>query len=956
LVIATSIVSAFAWIENPSTVAVYGVAALLTLTAAVALMLLWKLHAGQRHADRLTQQLREQQDYTQSLLDALPFPVMAKDRDGAYLQTNIASRRDCGIGAEAIGGTSLALPAPGLFMPGDGEPANRSFHESSLEAIHSGQPQQRELTYGAADGTPRIGLWWDCPIHDGDRGVTGTLGVLLDITRFRQVENEARATEHSLREITRRMPVVVFTLHRGADQQRRVTFMAGDLRALFDVEPQALVETTNILRDWPVFERIHPEDRASVRTLALQTARHPRACSLDFRAYGTGGLRWIHLAMAPQPLADGGVQWTGYLLDTTRINTHNEALRIARDAAERASKAKADFLATMSHEIRTPMNGVVGMLELLARTPLDAEQQELLHAVEDSAGVLLQILNDVLDFSKLEAGNLRLDDAPFDPRTLVDNIVSSVSAQLHRQNLHVQVAVDASLAGMLVGDSVRIRQILLNLLNNAGKFTQQGSIGVNLQVLGDDGASQHLRLSVTDTGIGIAADKQPLLFTPFSQAESWTTRRYGGTGLGLAICRHLMQLMDGSIRLESQPGVGTTVIAELSLPIARREVDRPPGLAGRHAVVRMDSPATAAALAEHLQALGITVERIPPAQPMRTGLAANLLFVDASNASSAASIAAQTVIVDIDSLSRGGPFAQDEVIHLGANPLKWQSVTRACMLALEAINPRPRKDGLSTSAASAVVAASSKPHPCGRILVAEDHPVGQALARRQLALLGWPCDVVGDGRAAYEALLAGSYAMLVTDCQMPAMDGYELAAAWRRHEAEQGHAHRLPIVAMTASALDGEAVRCHAAGMDDYLSKPVQLRELERMVQSWMPPHAPPEAVAPANASAISEAGFGAAEAGLKRMMIDTGHADLGLLGQAVAGRDVHAAAQRLHRLLGALQLFTDAPAMAEGRILLEGLQGEQATQTLQRLPDYLPSLRELLDRLEPPRPHETGE
>jgi signal transduction histidine kinase/DNA-binding response OmpR family regulator len=947
-------ISALAWIAYPTPLAVivYVLAVLLTLTATAALALMWKLRTEQRNGDRDRQRLHQQQQYIQSLLDALPFPVMAKDRDGVYLMVNTASRRHCGIDIQAIGKTSLALPPHGL-LAGEGDvPANRLFHDSSRAAVIAGQEQQREMAFIDSNGSLRAGLWWDCPIYTGDRGVIGSLGVLLDITRFRDNEKAARSTELSLREITQRIPVVVFTVHRGTDNLRRLAFLAGDLQSFFGVEPQDLVETRNVLRDWPIFGRVHPEDQASVRELIFQATRHLRIGSLDFRAYGAGGLRWIHLTMAPRKLADGGVNWTGYLIDTTSINARNEVLRAARDAAERASKAKADFLATMSHEIRTPMNGVVGMIELLGHTRLDAEQQDLLRAVEDSAGVLLQVLNDVLDFSKLEAGNLRLDEAPFDPRTLVDNIVSSMSAHMHRNGLHVQVAVDAALAGTLQGDSVRIRQILLNLLNNASKFTERGSIVIGMRVSSDDGATQHVRMSVSDTGIGIAADKQAILFTPFAQAESWTTRRYGGTGLGLAICRHLVQLMDGSIRLDSEPGVGTTVTVDLQLPVIHREAERPPGLAGRHAVVRTASTETAAALSGYLTALGITAERILPSEPVRAGLSANLVFVDPEDQETT-SIAAQTIVVDSHPMVRGGPFAQDDIIYLNANPLKWQSVTRACVMALERINPQIRNiapQPLRTAPSLPVMTVGNDHR--GRILVAEDHPVGRALARRQFELLGWPCDVVEDGQAAYQALLKGNYSMLLTDCQMPAMNGYELATAWRRLETERHSNVRMPIIAMTASALDGETMRCRAAGMDDYLSKPVQLHELGEMIESWMPRGAPP--VQPAASSpdaAKAAAGFAGAELvalnpDLLRVMQETSEADLKLLDQAVASADAVEAEQRLHRMLGVLQLFTDSPLLVEGRQLLENLADENVGSALRRLPSYTGELRHLLQDL----------
>jgi CheY-like chemotaxis protein/nitrogen-specific signal transduction histidine kinase len=639
--------------------------------------------------------------------------------------------------------------------------------------------------------------------------------------------------------------------------------------------------------------------------------------------------------MGTRRLSEHQLEWIGYFIDTTGINAHNQTLLAARDAAERASKAKADFLATMSHEIRTPMNGVIGMLELLGRTPLDEEQHELLRAVEDSAGVLLQVLNDVLDFSKLEAGNVRLEEAPLDLRTLIDNVVGMMVGPAHKKGLELEVGADATLAGLLLGDGVRIRQILMNLLNNAVKFTEHGSVAVSLRVVGDDGQAQRVRLSVIDTGIGIATDKQALLFTPFTQAESWTTRRYGGTGLGLAICRHLVQLMGGSIELGSRLGEGTKVTLELRLPIARREVEQPPLLSGRHAIVRLAAAGTANALAAHLTALGLTVEQIPPAQPLRSGVAANLLFIDAADHASAASIAAQTILVDAGG---NGPSSEREGLRLSANPLKWQAVLRICQAALEPLASTPR---------ATMAPVASKPPAAGRILVAEDHPISQVLIRRQLDLLGWPCDVVGDGHAALAALRQHDYALLLTDCQMPLMDGYELATAWRRHESSLPGAKRLPIVAMTANALDGEIERCRAAGMDDYLSKPAQLGPLEDKLRHWTR-HA---ALAPEDetglfADVFAEPGMQDLRAEMLAAMLKSSGPDLHKLEQAVAQGDSALAQRTLHRMLGALQLFSNGQVIAEGHALMAALDGAAADDALPRLPAYLEQLRGVLSGL----------
>lgn len=757
------------------------------------------------------------------------------------------------------------------------------------------------------------------------------------VSDARASAQRARATEQTLREAAHRLPLIVFVAHRDRERHYRLDFLAGDPHPMFGLDRRSLVSGDDRLPSWPFQDRIHPDDQPRLRHHLQQALLRGQAATLELRAYGGDGLRWLRLATVATRRAGEGTRLVGYFIDTTQAHAHQQSLRAARDAAERASKAKTEFLATMSHEIRTPMNGVLGMLELLGQTPLNAEQGELLHAVEDSAGVLLQVLNDILDFSKLEAGNLRLALAPFEPRILIDNVASLVAGNLHRKGLDVEIAMDANVAGQWLGDSVRIRQILLNLLNNAGKFTEHGRIALHLRVLGDDGRHQHLRLSVIDTGIGIAEDKQATLFTPFAQAEDWTARRYGGTGLGLAICRYLVQLMDGEIHLHSAAGRGTRVSVDLRLPVAQRPVQRPPGLVGKRAVVRLQASATRDTLCAYLDTLGLDVEILPPTRPLRNGIAADLLFVDPGDRDSPLQIPAHAIAVDDSLEAPNMPVVADDRIVLGANPLRWQALVRACQ----------GPDALAAGAASTPVAtvqstsaaAPSMGETRPRILVAEDHPVNQRLIRRQLQQLGWPCEVVDDGHAAYSALCGTPYALLLSDCQMPAMDGYALAAAWRRHETEHGLERRLPIIAMTAHTLDANEIdRCRRAGMDDCLGKPVLLAPLEAKLRKWLPDPPPAAQTAPLETGLDEDS---------LHVLLTVSRADIDALDQAGREGDAAAAVRHLHHLLGGLQIFVDTPLLADSRRLLDDLDSARADSALRALPAHLIQLRDLLGQLQ---------
>ena len=924
---------ALAWIDNqamPVTGATLLLAMLLILVAVAALALAWRL---QRQTDKLRatqEELAAQLAFSRSTLDALPVPVLALAADGEV----------SGVNAEAVR-----------------HPVAAEAMRSALRDRPDG-PWPVEFGY-FEDGAERQALLWKQPVGQED-GSGGALALMYDITAFRAAEREAKATDQGLRDVVRRVPVVVFSLLRDAQGVRRVTFSAGDVRALFGLDAADLLGDGDVLQERPLKERIHPDDAEAFLRLISPVTDDLAPRSLDFRAFGAEGLRWVHAMLAPRPLPGGELGLTGYFIDTTELNARNEALRIARDVAERASKAKADFLATMSHEIRTPMNGVIGMLELLGRTPVNAEQRELLRAVEDSAGVLLQVINDILDFSKLEAGDLRLDETAFDPRVLADNVASVMAPRAQSKGLAIRLAVDATVAGTLRGDSVRLRQILLNLLSNAIKFTERGSVAVRVVVLGDDGARQQLRISVSDTGIGIPKDKQAGLFNPFTQAETSTSRRYGGTGLGLAICRHLAQLMDGSVELDSEPGVGTTVHFDVRLTAEKRDADAPASLRGRHAVVRLAVPEVAAAVGEHLKSLGMTVELAPPEQALRAGMAASLLFVDPADRDSETRLSSHVVAVTDEALPSGGTERRGERTFLSANPLRWQAMVRACLSALElrdaAYSEAPETPAEETRHTLAPSLQGELPAHRGDVLVAEDHPVSQQLIRRQLALLGLDSDIVDNGVDAFEALSGHDYALLLTDCNMPGMSGYELATAWRRHEARSGAARRLPIIAMTANALAGEALRVREAGMDDVLAKPLQLAPLSQKLSQWLPGAAiaAPDGHAGRARKGIPVAvpgmpgneGAAALQSEMLLAFTSASRDDLAELRRSADSRDAAAATLALHRLLGALQLFSDGPVLEQGRQLLEALHGPSAGDALPRLPSYAEDVERLLGRL----------
>ncbi|HEY7119217.1 MAG TPA: response regulator, partial [Tepidisphaeraceae bacterium] len=577
------------------------------------------------------------------------------------------------------------------------------------------------------------------------------------------------------------------------------------------------------------------------------------------------------------------------------IEERTRDLQREKARAEEASRAKSEFLANMSHEIRTPLNGVIGMIELLAATRLDERQARYAQVVRASADTLLALINQILDFSKIEAGKLELDDAEFDLRLAVEDVAEMLAQKAAKKGLELACRIDPAVPHLVRGDPDRLRQILINLVNNAIKFTEKGE--VVLRVLspdspggrgsvrasspspgtpgeasgigdcpragGDEGLpasrfplptsapqdSPIIRFEISDTGIGIPPDRMDRLFQSFSQVDASTTRKFGGTGLGLAISRQLAQLMGGKIGADSQPGKGSTFwfTARLRTQPSHKSQDVPLNLTGRRALVVDDNPTHAQILREQLANWRIDVtcaasgaEALQAIERLGGSLRFDLAILDLrmpemDGLQLAAALrqhpgAANCRLVLLSGVEVLAPerYRAAGFVAAMTKPVRHSQLFDTLMRVLAA--PAARDAAADSLALTTTPKSSAIPISAAlksaRILLAEDNEVNQLVATELLARAGYECDVVPNGRLAVEAVATGRHQLVLMDCQMPELDGFEATRQIRQAEQAAGGTRRIPIVALTANAVKGDRERCLDAGMDAYVTKPLNPQEL----------------------------------------------------------------------------------------------------------------------------------
>jgi PAS domain S-box-containing protein len=812
---------------------------------------------------------------------------------------NVAAERIFGYTAEeAIGQDLHALIAPASARAGFAQ-AYPPFQETGKGPIIG---KVRELTALRKDGKEFSAELSVSATQFGDQW--HAIGIVRDISERRQMEDALRTSEADIRTLIEHSPIAMI-VDVGVDTDEKIMMMNQQFTELFGY---TMEDVPDVRHWWPL---AYPDEQYRGKLMDEWIGKVEEAirCHGDIEPMETtaickdGSIRYVRISLAStgsknivtfedlteRKQAEAEVLQLNAELEE-KVAARTAALDQARLDADQANRTKSAFLSAMSHEIRTPMNGVIGMIDVLQQSSLNGPQMETTNIIHDSAFALLTIIDDILDFSKIEAGKLQIDYAPMGIAGVVEGVCETLIPLALKKGVELTLFTDPDIPASIMGDPGRLRQILVNLTNNAIKFSsgqdRQGKVSVRAVLVEDSSRStannsSHLiavrgelvephnpstdsgrtaggdleqvtlEFRVTDNGIGMDETTQAQLFTPFTQADTSTTRNFGGTGLGLVIARQLANIMCGEITLHSELGKGSMFSVRLPFKLLQEQsnVNKPPSLVAElSCLVVGDSESLADDLAAYLAHDGAIIELVPDiaaAQQRITSRPPGLGIVVIDTAGVNLSLddlrAAAHARPDLDArfvvIGRGGR-RQCRVVAAGHVALDAEMMHRRAFLQAVAIAAgrakQPDRESLHGDVKAILTPLSREEarRQGSLILIAEDNEINQKVILQQLKLLGQTADIASDGREALERWQSGDYALLFTDLHMPEMDGYELTTAIRTAETNKT---RIPIIAITANALKGEADHCRAIGMDDYLSKPVQLVNLKAMLKKWLP-------------------------------------------------------------------------------------------------------------------------
>jgi len=822
-----------------------------------------------RDLERAKEESQKSEQQFRTLVEAIPDALVISDQEGAIRLVNAQTERLFGYRREEIVGRPIEMLVPRDLRSEHPSLRERYFQDPTVRSMGAG----RTLNAVGKDGAEfpvEIGL---SPLPDPDGEGLLVCSSLRDIRELVRLEQEVVVSEERNRLILESSSEGIF----GVDRTGTITFVNPAAARLLGYSPEELVgRGTHALIHYKRPDGT-PYPIEECPMFAAYT--HGRASRIDDECLWRKDGHGLPIEYGATPILKGG-EILGAVISFTDITDrkrHQEELVAAREAAEEATRAKSDFLANMSHEIRTPMNAVIGMTHLALQTELTAKQRDYLRKIDGSAKALLRIINDILDFSKIEAGRLDIESVEFDFEEVLDTLAGVVTVKAEEKGLEVLFHTEPGVPLHLVGDPLRLGQVLLNLVGNAVKFTKEGEVVITTRAVEVEEDRAVLEFSVRDTGIGMTPEQAAKLFRPFSQADTSTTRKFGGTGLGLSICKRLVEMMGGRIWVESEPGQGSVFRFTATFGRTGRLRARLSSLVGDLRGLRVlvvdDSETSRQILAETLRSMTFDV-----------GLSAGgeEALVELDRASDEGR-PYDLVLMDYKMPGMDGIEAGRR-IKRGAGPQKVPTVVMVTAYGREEVMKQAEGAGLEgflikpvnqsvllntimdvfgrggprlerPLAAQSTSATALAPIRGARILVAEDNEINQQVAREILESAGFVVKIAGNGLEALEEVRANPYDAVLMDIQMPEMDGLQATEELRR----DGRFDELPIIAMTAHAMAGDREQSLKAGMNDHVTKPIDPDALYAVLLQWIRPGeraaAPPAPAEPAAAKRREAAG-----------------------------------------------------------------------------------------------------